>query len=176
MHMWRYFFYNPWVRWEPVPTKAGYWLRASAARICSCAATRLFVYRVRVQHRSAAAACGCWWTLSLRHKTVSTERTQHTEIPLPREKTAPILLDTRQVRVRQCSFCRPRQYGIDFARQSNEHCLARQPSNRYPARGTASINSHTRLPRFDAGHEHGKQTNELPRTNSCAQQPRAIDT
>jgi cell division protein FtsW (lipid II flippase) len=28
---------------------------------------------------------------------------------------------------RQCSFCRARQHGINFARQSNEHCLARQP-------------------------------------------------
>jgi hypothetical protein len=27
----------------------------------------------------------------------------------------------------QCSFCRARQNGIDFARQSNKHCLARQP-------------------------------------------------
>jgi hypothetical protein len=26
---------------------------------------------------------------------------------------------------------------------------------------TSSINSRTRLPRFDAGHEHGKQTNEF---------------
>jgi hypothetical protein len=25
----------------------------------------------------------------------------------------------------------------------------------------APINSHTRLPLFDAGHEHGKQTNEF---------------
>jgi hypothetical protein len=43
------------------------------------------------------------------------------------QRTAPIWLDTRQVRSRQCSFCRARQHGIDFARQSNEHCLARQP-------------------------------------------------
>jgi hypothetical protein len=47
--------------------------------------TRSIVYRVRVQHRSAAAACGCWSTLFLTHKTVSTERAQHTEIPLPRD-------------------------------------------------------------------------------------------
>jgi hypothetical protein len=28
-------------------------------------------------------------------------------------------------------------------------------------REDASINSHTRLPRFDTGHEHSKQTNEF---------------
>jgi hypothetical protein len=65
--------------------KAGYRLRAAAALSCSCAASS-FVCRVRVQHRGAAAACGCWSTLFLRHKTVSTERTQHTVIPLPRDK------------------------------------------------------------------------------------------
>jgi hypothetical protein len=27
--------------------------------------------------------------------------------------------------------------------------------------GTASINTRTRLPRFNAGHEHGKQTKEF---------------
>jgi hypothetical protein len=42
--------------------------------------------RVRVQHRSAAAARGCCWTLFLRHKTVSTERAQHIEIPFQRDK------------------------------------------------------------------------------------------
>jgi hypothetical protein len=41
-------------------------------------------------------------------------------------KTAPIWLDTCKVRARECSFCRVRQNGIDFARQSNKHCLARQ--------------------------------------------------
>jgi hypothetical protein len=35
------------------------------------------------------------------------------------QRTAPIWLDTRQVRARQND--------IDFARQSNKHCLARQP-------------------------------------------------
>jgi hypothetical protein len=35
------------------------------------------------------------------------------------QRTAPIWLDTRQVRARQ--------HGIDFARHSNKHCLARQP-------------------------------------------------
>jgi hypothetical protein len=35
------------------------------------------------------------------------------------QRTAPIWLDTLQVRARQ--------HGIDFARQSNEHCLARKP-------------------------------------------------
>jgi hypothetical protein len=49
------------------------------------------------------------------------------------QRTAPIWLDTRQVSARHCSFCRARQHGIDFARQSNEHCLARQLRNRYPA-------------------------------------------
>jgi hypothetical protein len=44
------------------------------------------VYRVRVQHRSAAAAWSCWSMLFLSHKTVSTERAQHTEISLPRDK------------------------------------------------------------------------------------------
>jgi hypothetical protein len=38
--------------------------------------------------------------------------------------------------------------------------------------GAASINSRTRLPRFDAGHEHGKQTNEF----ASHEQLRAIDT
>jgi hypothetical protein len=42
------------------------------------------------------------------------------------KKTASIWLDTRQVRARQ--------HRIDFARQSNEHCLAR---NRYPALGAS---------------------------------------
>jgi hypothetical protein len=46
----------------------------------------LFIYRVRVQHWTSAAACGCWSTLFLRHKTVSTEGAQHTEIHLPRDK------------------------------------------------------------------------------------------
>jgi hypothetical protein len=41
------------------------------------------------------------------------------------ERTAPICLYTSQVRARQCSFCRARQHGINFARQSNENCLAR---------------------------------------------------
>jgi hypothetical protein len=45
--------------------------------------TRSFV---RVQHWSTAAACGCKSKLFLRHKTVSTEKAQHTEIPLPRDK------------------------------------------------------------------------------------------
>jgi hypothetical protein len=58
-------------------------------------------YRVRVQHRSAAAACGCWWTLSLRHKTVSTERAQHTEIPLPRDKE-PLRFDSTRQWYRLC--------------------------------------------------------------------------
>jgi hypothetical protein len=44
----------------------------------------------------------------------------------------------------------------------------------------ASINGRTRLPRFDAMHEHGyeriNKRKSLPRTNSCARQPRAIDT
>jgi hypothetical protein len=35
---------------------------------------------------SCPATWGCWWTLFLRHKTVSTEGAQHTEIPLPRDK------------------------------------------------------------------------------------------
>jgi hypothetical protein len=56
------------------------------------------------------------------HRTVSTERAQHTEIPLPQDKTP---LDTRQVR--QCSFCRARQHDIDFARKNKEHYLRRQP-------------------------------------------------
>jgi hypothetical protein len=61
-----------------------------------------------------------------RHKTVSTERAKRTEIQfLRRQRTDPIWLDTRQVPARQ--------HGIDFERQSNEHCLARQPRNRYPA-------------------------------------------
>jgi hypothetical protein len=36
----------------------------------------------------------------------------------------------------------------------------------------ASINSRARLPRFDAGHEHGKHTNEF----AAHEQLRAIDT
>jgi hypothetical protein len=36
----------------------------------------------------------------------------------------------------------------------------------------ASINNRTRLPRFDAGHEHGKQMNEF----AAHEQLRAIDT
>jgi hypothetical protein len=64
----------------------------------------------------------------VRHKTVSNERAQHTETPLPKDKEPlRIWLDMRQVRARPCSFCRGRQHGIDFAKQSNEHCLARQP-------------------------------------------------
>jgi hypothetical protein len=56
-----------------------------------------------------------------RHKTVSTERAQHTEIPLPRDKEPLRVGSTR------AKFCRARQHGIDFATESNEHCLARQP-------------------------------------------------
>jgi hypothetical protein len=48
--------------------------------------TRSFVYCVRVQHRSAADACGCRSTLFLSHKAISTERSQHTEIRSPRDK------------------------------------------------------------------------------------------
>jgi hypothetical protein len=36
----------------------------------------------------------------------------------------------------------------------------------------APINSRTRLPLFDAGHQHDKQTNEF----AAHEQPRAIDT
>jgi hypothetical protein len=62
--------------------------------------------RVRVRHRSAA--------VDRRHKNASNERAQRTEIPFAAaQRTAPILFDTRQVR--------------EFARQSNEHCLALQP-------------------------------------------------
>jgi hypothetical protein len=43
------------------------------------------------------------------------------------QSTAPICLDTRQIRAQHCSFCRARQHGIDFTRYSNDHCLARQP-------------------------------------------------
>jgi hypothetical protein len=72
--------------------------RASVARGCRAQLfvrgklIRLFM-RVRVQHRSAAAARGCLSTLSVisrenaeRYKTVSSERAQHTEIPLPLDK------------------------------------------------------------------------------------------
>jgi hypothetical protein len=97
--------------------------RVSIARSCSCAAN-LFVClcvnnRVRVQHRSAATACGSLSTLFLFHKTVSSKRAQHTEIPLPRDKE-PLRFGSTRAKVRA------RQHGIDFARQSNEHCLARQ--------------------------------------------------
>jgi hypothetical protein len=70
--------------------KAGYRLRAAAARSSACAANSFGCLcvnnRVRVQHRSAAAACGRCSTLFFSHKTVSTERAQDTEIPLPRDK------------------------------------------------------------------------------------------
>ena len=62
-----------------------------------------------------------------RHKTASTERAHHIEIPLPRDKEPLRFGSTRHVRARQCSFCRARKHGIDFARQSNEDFLARQP-------------------------------------------------
>jgi hypothetical protein len=56
--------------------------------------------------------------------------TAHTNPFAARQRTAPIWLDTRQVRSRQCSFCRARQHGIDFARQSNEYYLARHRVSR----------------------------------------------
>jgi hypothetical protein len=88
--------------------------RLANSFVCFCVNNR-----VVVQHRSAAAACGRRSTLFLsfrenaeHHKTVSTERTQHSEIPLPPDKE-PLRFGSPHV--------------IDFARPSNEHCLARQP-------------------------------------------------
>jgi hypothetical protein len=66
-------------------------------------------------------------TLSLRHKTVSTETAQHTEIPLPRDKEPFRFGSTRAKFARGSVRSAARQHGVDFARQSNEHCLRRHP-------------------------------------------------
>jgi hypothetical protein len=65
--------------------KAGHRLREAAARSCSCAANSfvcLCVITVFVCYRAPF----CREITPERHKTVSTERAQHTEIPLPRDK------------------------------------------------------------------------------------------
>jgi hypothetical protein len=76
-----------------------------------------FVYRVRVQHRSAAATCGRWSTLFLGYRNATSP-----------SKLKSLCRGTKnhKVHARQCSFCRAWQYGIDFTRQNNEHCLVRQ--------------------------------------------------
>jgi hypothetical protein len=82
--------------------------------------TLSFVYALITVFVSSIEARQPRAAVDRRHKNVSTERAQHTE-------NRSDLARQRQVRVRQCSFCRARQHGIDFTRQSNEHCLGRQP-------------------------------------------------
>jgi hypothetical protein len=101
--------------------------RVSIARSCSCAANSFVCLcsnnLVRVQDPSAAAAWGSWSTPQER---LNWKSTAHWNPIAAGQITAPVWLDTSQVRAQQCSFCRTRQHSVDFARQSNEHCLSRQ--------------------------------------------------
>jgi hypothetical protein len=98
-------------------SKAGYRLRVADSFVCLCLIT-VFVPSIEARQPRAAADRRCS-SVPERHKTVSTERAQHTEIPFPRDKERLRFVSTR------AKFAR--QHGINFARQSNEHCLKRQP-------------------------------------------------
>jgi hypothetical protein len=70
------------------------------ARSCSCAANPFVCLPCPASKR------GCWSTLSLSHKTVSTERAQHTEIPLPRGKEQLRFASAVFVLPRATTWCR----------------------------------------------------------------------
>jgi hypothetical protein len=84
-------------------------------RGCRARQTRSFVFVLITVFLSSIEARQLRAAVDRRHKNVSTETAQHTEIPLPRDKEPLRFGSTR------ASFCRARQNGIDFARQSNEH-------------------------------------------------------
>jgi hypothetical protein len=72
-------------------------------------------------------------TRSLQSATVVTSETfvppqrDHRSVTVLHDNTCPHVARTLYSRVSIARGCRARQHGIDFARKSNEHCLARQP-------------------------------------------------